>query len=119
MQNLILVTLNQEQIDGAKKSNGSRKRITHALICGEYGQIFGTEKQCRKYYSAWINVLPLIFKEAIESTSFVIENYESTFNLVNKLIDIHDPIAKATNLPLQKIENTKPKKKSFLSRLFS
>ena len=44
--NLTLVTLTADQIANAKEANGQRKRITHALICGPYGQKFGTEKQC-------------------------------------------------------------------------
>ena len=28
-------------------------RITHALVCGPYGQMFGTERQCLKYFTAW------------------------------------------------------------------
>ncbi len=31
-----------------------RKRITHALICGPYGQVFGTEKECLQYFTAWV-----------------------------------------------------------------
>jgi len=115
---LTLVTLNPKQIDRAKDINGARKQITHALICSEYGQIFGTEKYCRKYFSAWIKVFPFIFKEAVESTSFEILNYESTFNLVNKLFEVQDPLEKANNPILQEMENRKTKKKSFLSRLF-
>ena len=49
---LTLVTLSQEQIAKAKKANGTRKRITHALVCGPYGQILGTEAQCLKYWEA-------------------------------------------------------------------
>ena len=51
--NLTLVILTREQITQAKEANGSRKRITHALVCGPYGQMFGTEKQCLKYFTAW------------------------------------------------------------------
>ena len=51
--NLTLVTLTPGQIAMAKDANGVRKTITHALICGPHGQIFGTEKQCRKYWVAW------------------------------------------------------------------
>ncbi|MBD1575663.1 hypothetical protein HC723_04245 [Vibrio sp. S11_S32] len=117
--NLTLVSLNQDQIGRAKEINGPRKKITHALICGDYGQIFGTEKQCRKYYSAWINVFPLIFKEVVESTSFEIQNYGSTFDLVNKLIEIHDPLVKANNPVFQEADTIKTKKKGFLSRFFN
>ncbi|EGR1559814.1 hypothetical protein D6Y19_24695 [Vibrio parahaemolyticus] len=53
---LILVALSEEQITQAKAANGQRKKITHALLCGSYGQIFGTEKQCLKYYNAWKDI---------------------------------------------------------------
>ena len=36
---LTLVALNQEQITKAKEVNGKRKQITHAVICGPYGQL--------------------------------------------------------------------------------
>ena len=51
--NLTLVILTPEQSAQAKEANGSRKRITHALVCGPHGQMFGTEKQCLKYFTAW------------------------------------------------------------------
>jgi hypothetical protein len=50
---LVLAKLNDEQVALARQTNGARRRITHALLCGSYGQIFGTEKQCAKYYDAW------------------------------------------------------------------
>ena len=51
--NLTLVTLTPNQILRAKEVNGKRKQITHALICGPYGQRFGTERQCLKYFNGW------------------------------------------------------------------
>ena len=42
---LILVVLDTEQITKAKDENGKRKQITHALVVGNYGVMFGTEKQ--------------------------------------------------------------------------
>ena len=50
---LTLVTLSPEQIAKAKEANGTRKKTTHALICGPHGQMFGTEAQCLKYWEAW------------------------------------------------------------------
>ena len=61
---LILVTLNPEQIAKAKEANGKRKRITHTLLCGHYGQIFGTEKHCLKYYTAWKQNFPTLFSRS-------------------------------------------------------
>ncbi len=87
---LILVTLNQEQITKAKEINGKRKRITHALLCGPYGQIFGTEKQCLKYYTVWKEIFPALFSEARRTDVYEIANFETTFDLVNKLIEADD-----------------------------
>ena len=89
---LTLVELTQNQIKEAKKVNGQRKQITHSLVCGPHGKIFGTEKQCRKYFSVWQNVFPLIFCSSVEIEDVKINNYKSDFNLVNKLIKIHDSI---------------------------
>ncbi len=126
--NLILVTLNQLQSEKAKKINGPRKTMTHALLCGPYGQIFGTEKYCRKYYSAWSRIFPYIFNKAIEVSEYDILNFETTFNLVIKLIEANDPLEKANNPAYQEflkfekqLESEKPKnmeKKSFFSRMF-
>lgn len=91
---LILVALDADQIRHAKRANGQRKRITHALLCGPYGQIFGTEKQCRKYFWAWDpnkgNVFPHLFSRAREARRCEITDYRTTFNLVNKLIAVED-----------------------------
>lgn len=116
--NLILVTLNQDQISKAKDINGKRKQISHALICGPHGQIFGTEKECRKYYTAWISVFPLLFDKGIETDDYSISNYESSFDLVNKLIELHDPLEKKANPIHQEIEELTKKKKGLFSRLF-
>lgn len=91
---LILVALDADQIRHAKRVNGQRKRITHALLCGPYGQIFGTEKQCRKYFWAWDpskgNVFPHLFNRTREARGYEITDYRTTFNLVNKLIAAED-----------------------------
>lgn len=116
---LVLVSLNQQQIEKAKEKNGTRKQITHGLFCGPYGQIFGTEKQCRKYFSVWVNIFSFIFEEGVETEIYEISNYESTFNLVNKLIDVHDPLEKANNPIYKEIEElTQKKKKGFFATLF-
>ena len=100
---MVLVTLNPEQIAKAKSANGKRRQITHALICGPYGQMFGTRKQCLKYFSVWdpayrIEVSPgrhvamfsKLFDKAVKTEQYEIVDFESTFNLVNKLIAIQD-----------------------------
>lgn len=84
---LILVTLNPEQIAKAKEANGKRKRITHALLCGHYGQIFETEKQCLKYYIGWKQNFPTLFSEAKRTDRYEIVNFETTFNLTTKFIE--------------------------------
>ena len=84
---LILVTLNPEQIAKAKEANGKRKRITHGLLCGHYGQIFGTEKQCLKYYIGWKQNFPTLFSKAKRTDRYEIVNFETTFNLTTKFID--------------------------------
>jgi len=65
----MLTSLNEEQIKCAKNINGARKKITHALLCGVSGQIFGTEKHCKKYYSAWSKIFPNVFDHALETDS--------------------------------------------------
>ena len=89
-ERLILVRLSKEQIARAKEANGPRKRITHALLCGHYGQIFGTDKQCRKYYDAWKTIFPTLFSSHLETDDCEIAKYHSTFNLVSKLIEAEE-----------------------------
>ena len=89
---LILVSLNEEQNAKAKEANGSRKRITQALLCGPYGQMFGTEKQCLKYYLAWRDIFPALFFKGVEKKGHEISEYRSTFDLVNKLIEADDSL---------------------------
>lgn len=101
--NLTLVTLSAEQIVKAKAANGPRQRITHALICGPYGQMFGTEKQCLKYWLAWDPnrgvevslgnfraIFPDLFDRAVRAKRYEISDFEHTFNLVNKLNALQD-----------------------------
>ena len=99
--NLTFVALTPEQILKAKEVNGSRKRITHALICGPYGQMFGTEKQCLKYFTVWDPeylievapgrfeaIFPGLFDKAVRTTQFEITDYKATWDLVGKLIEV-------------------------------
>ena len=119
--NLTLVDLTPEQIQKAKEANGSRKRITHALICGPYGQMFGTERQCLKYFTVWdpdyrievapgkFNaVFPELFDKAVKTTQFEITDYKSTWDLVGKLIEVTEhrpPISNAQSQPDSGIES--------------
>ena len=101
---LLLVRLNEDQIARAKEVNGARKGITHALICGPYGQIFGTEKQCLKYFMAWSPtyywpgklgaIFPNLFDKEKRTKKHKITNYETTFDLVEKLIEANEKPSK-------------------------
>ena len=98
--NLILVALDAEQIARAKEANGHRKRITHALVCGPYGQMFGTEKECLRYFTAWdpdhrIEVAPGqfralfadLFDKAVRTIAYPITDYRTTPDLAARLMD--------------------------------
>lgn len=89
---LLLVALSAEQITRAKVANGKHKRITHALVCGPYGQMFGTEKQCRKYFWAWDpdkgRVFPTLFARAVITDNYALSDFKNTPELTLKLIDI-------------------------------
>lgn len=114
-----LVKLNTEQIERAKLINGDRKQITHAVICGYHGQLFGTEKQCRKYYSAWSKIFPYLFSGGIELDAIEITDYKFTPELVMVLINANDLLEKATREDsLNRLTSNKNLKKSFFPKLF-
>lgn len=113
-EKLVLVTLTEEQIVKAKEVNGSKNKITHALLCGSLGQMFGTEKQCNKYYSAWNSIYPLVFEHGVETDDYEIIDYKSTFNLVNIIIERNDNPKKSTT----KKSNDPKAKKGFFAKLF-
>lgn len=97
LHELVLVRLTPEQIARAKAVNGARRRITHGLICGPFGQRFGTELQCRKYFDAWNPankqaIFPRLFGKAIELDDYAITDFSSTDNLVTRLIEAQDRI---------------------------
>ena len=96
--NLTLVVLTPEQAARAREANGGRRRITHALVCGPYGQLFGTERQCQKYFTLWdpehrIEVapgkfqapFPDLFDKAVRTTAFAIGDYRTTPDLARRL----------------------------------
>ena len=90
---LILVKLSPDQIAAAKEANGRRRRITHALLCGPYGQRFDTEKQCRRYFEAWDparGMFPGLFRKAVETEHYRITDYQTTWDLVGTLIRISE-----------------------------
>ena len=98
--NLTLVILTREQIARAREANGRRKRITHALVCGPYGQMFGTEQECLKYFTLWdpdhrIEVAPGqfqalfadLFDKAVKTTAYAIGDYRTTPDLATRLME--------------------------------
>ena len=97
--NLTLVILTPEQIARAREANGGRKRITHALVCGPYGQMFGTERQCHKYFTAWdpdhrVEVAPGQFRapfaelldKSVKTTAYPVSDYRTTPDLAARLM---------------------------------
>lgn len=117
--NLILVQLNDEQIFLAKEANGQRKQITHGVLCGPYGQLFGTEKICRKYYSVWSRIFPQLFDKSLETKYSKVSSYKETFNLVNILIDQHGLLEK-TVIPNINHHQPQPQRpKGILARLWT
>jgi hypothetical protein len=117
---LILIALSEEQISKAKAVNGQRKKITHALLCGSYGQMFGTEKQCSKYYNVWKDIFKDLFAESKTVQVCDVIHYESTFDLVNILISASDKKKQAINF-IKPAKNQKPQpreKKGFWARIF-
>ena len=108
--NLTLVILTPEQIARAKEANGSRKRITHALVCGPHGQMFGTERQCLKYFTVWdpdhrIEVAPGkfqalfadLFDKAVKTTAYAISDYRTTPDLATRLMEASGSAPPATS----------------------
>lgn len=117
-----LIRLSSDQISQAKKANGESLQITHAVVCGEYGQLFGTEKQCRKYYSAWSSIFPHIFSGGEEIEQFKFVTYKTTPELVMVLIDCHDPMEKTVKMGKMASKSQSPKRgstrrKGFLTKL--
>ena len=130
--NPTLVKLTPDQILRAKEANGKRKRITHALICGPYGQMFGTEKQCLERFTVWDpayrrfevapgrfeSMFPGLFDKAVRTDKFEIIDYKSTWGLTEKLIEASESAPRSRNV--QSPVKTKTKKQGgFFSRLFS
>lgn len=102
---LCLAALNPSQIEQAKASLGSRKQITHVLMCGKFGKIFGTEKQCRKYFVPWSTIFPELFDSAIVTEQCELEDYVEKRDLVLTLIDESEKRKKRTNALLELSED--------------
>jgi hypothetical protein len=112
-----LIELSDVQIQKVKAKNGERKTFTHAVLCGEYGQIFGTEQHCKKYFNAWSKIFPKLFDGGEFLSSYGIDDFTSTFDLVNILITKNDEIEKAGAVIATPIKIKK--KPSFFKKLFS
>lgn len=112
---LVLVSLNDVQISKAKEVNGKRRQITHALVCGKFGVMFGTEKQCKKYYLVWKEIFKSLFGRCYESSNYDLTTYECSGNVVMELIAESDKHKPKIDL-LDETENSK--KKSFWAKLF-
>lgn len=84
---LLLVTLTPSQIALAKDANGARRKITHALVCGDLGQDFGTEKQCRDRYDTWKLDSMDLFSEARECNAYDFSHFVGNRALVLELVD--------------------------------
>lgn len=112
---LVLVALGAEQIAKAKEANGKRKQITHALVVGSYGVMFGTEKQCMKYYSVWSNIFKDLFGRCYETDQYHLSTYTCSGNVVISLIDESD--RRKPKIDFLE-EAVKREKRSFWSRLF-
>ncbi len=119
--NLTLVILTPEQIARAREANGRRKRITHALVCGPYGQMFGSERRCLKYFTVWdpdhrIEVapgqfralFPDLFDRAVTTTAYAFSDYRTTPDLAKRLM-----VASSTAPPAA------PFARRLLARLFA
>ncbi|WP_417691366.1 hypothetical protein [Pseudidiomarina sp.] len=97
-EELILVRLTDEQAETARNAIGPRKRITHALVCGSHGNIFGTERFCRKYYDAWRTIFSDIFPDgARETETYKFDEYISRFDVVTALMNELDARKKSPN----------------------
>lgn len=91
---LVLVKLDKKQIEKATLVNRDYpEKITHALLCGPYGQILGSEDHCLKYYSSWLEVFPFLFAKRKKVKRAKIINYKTTFDLVNDLFAVQDALS--------------------------
>lgn len=112
---LVFVALDAEQIAKAKAENGQRKRITHALVVGSYGVMFGTEKQCLKYYSVWKDIFKDLFGKCYETDQYNLTTYTSSGNVVMDLIEESDRRKPKIDFIEEAV---KREKKGFWSKLF-
>ena len=75
-KDLVLVSLNDQQIAQAKAANGADQDITHAVVCGDHGVKFGTHEQCQKAYSFWGSVFSDIFDRTYVTQEYDLPTYD-------------------------------------------
>ena len=56
--------------------------------------MFGTERQCRKYYDVWKTIFRPLFSRVHKTKKHAMEDYTTTGNLVMRLIGADDKHAK-------------------------
>ena len=79
---LALVGLAAKQQRRALEANPNLQQATFAVLCGSYGQIFGTARQCKPMYETWRRLyLDVLFESAFESHQFAISDYRTTVDL--------------------------------------
>ena len=80
---LILLALSPKQRKRAHKANPGLGSVpAYVVLCGQYGQLFGSASQCRSLYEWWRNqYLDALFASAFESKSFPVDDYRSTPDL--------------------------------------
>ena len=84
------------------------------MLCGSYGNIFGTEKNCRKYFSVWSRIYTDIFHEYYETNDIEIIDFNITSDLSIQLVDVsllNNRIK--INERIQNLKNDKNKSKPF------
>ncbi len=121
MGRLILAKLSEDQIVKAKQANGPTKKITHMVICEGYGQMFGTEKQCSKYFNIWKKIFKRLFPTSTKADSLIYDgDFLTTFDLVNILCRADTkPLSNELQMIMKEMEDDKLKKKvSLLEKLF-
>lgn len=128
---IILVKLNAEQVQLAKSANGERRKISRAVVCEGHGQLFGTYKQCRKYFLPWKLMYSRtgiaefrglrLFTDAMETDSYIFSNYEETPDLSINLgkASYVPSLGRTSGKHLDELSpNSKPAPKGFFGRLF-
>lgn len=117
MLTLIMVKLSSEQIENAKYVQGTRKKITHALVIEGKGQVFGTEKFCTKYFKYWPVNMGNVISHSYETDSYHLHNFDNT-DLLKTIIEESKKITSQENKKLAKLKSdTSPEPTFSISHL--